>query len=96
MDNSQTAIHTSQRTLTVSKTTTREVVFKLRQFRETLEKAAKEDRKDLFSLYLGAGYVLMDICEILGLDDVETKAVMGETAAKQRETCYTAIDDNPH
>jgi len=100
----------NQRKLAVNKNTTREVIFKLAQFRIALEKAANEAGEDLFSFTLGAGYVLMDVCEILGLNPEETKTVMGKAtaqqqkacyrdledeAAKQQELCYYDVDDNP-
>jgi hypothetical protein len=83
-----TISRSSEHTVTISKTTSREIVFKLTQFREDLEKTAQEEGTDIFNLQLGVGYVLQDICESLGLDRGETRAVMGEATAETQEACY--------
>ncbi len=88
MNNQQSTTRATQRTIMISKKTTSEIVSKLMQFRETLERTAMQEGTDLFSLYLGVGYVLLDVCEILGLSADETQVVMGEATAETVKTCY--------
>lgn len=64
--------------------TSRQVAYRLMQFRRQIEKAAREEGVGIVDLNLSAGLMLLDICEIIGLSEQETKAVLGKS---YKEVC---------
>lgn len=59
--------------------TSRQVAYRLMEFRRQIEKVAREEGVSIVDLNLSAGLMLIDVCEIIGLSEQETKAVLGKT-----------------
>ena len=72
-------------TITVNlSNTSRQVAYRLMQFRRQVEKTAREEGISIVDLHLSAGLMLLDICEIIGLSEQETKAVLGKSYKEVR------------